>query len=241
MTRGLAALLSSLVLTAGADTEIEAPSPLQYNTRGRTESGIVLQEQGEMDRATEAFAAALGLAPGDPLLQYNAGTAGLLSADPGAIELLQAATESAPAELQPSIFYNLGNAHMSGEDFPAAIDAFKASLRREPANADAKHNLELAMRRLQRQQQQQNEEQEQQQEQDQEQQQQQQQQQSPEQDQTEEPQQDPGSPLPDFEEQPDMTAEQAAAILEAVENLEREQRQKQALEQLKRARGDHDW
>ena len=30
-------------------------------------------------------------------------------------------------------------------------------------------------------------------------------------------------------------------ILEAVENLEREQRRKQALEQLKRARGDRDW
>jgi hypothetical protein len=38
-----------------------------------------------------------------------------------------------------------------------------------------------------------------------------------------------------------MTAEQAAAILEAVENLEREERRKQALEQLKRAKGDRDW
>ena len=38
-----------------------------------------------------------------------------------------------------------------------------------------------------------------------------------------------------------MTAEQAAAILEAVENLELEHRRKQAAEQLKLAKGDCDW
>ncbi len=238
MSRSLALLLSSLLVTAGPDAEVETPSPWQYNTRSRTDSGISLQDLGEMDRATAAFATALGLAPGDPLLQYNAGTAGLLSADPRAVKLLQLAAEGAPAELQPAIFYNLGNAQMAGEDFPGAIDSFKQSLRREPENVDAKHNLELAMRKLQQQQQQQQQDEEQEEEQ-----QQQQQQQAP-QDQEQEKQQqpDPGSPLPDFEDQPDMTAaEQAAAILEAVENLEREQRQKQALEQMKRAKGDHDW
>lgn len=38
------------------------------------------------------------------------------------------------------------------------------------------------------------------------------------------------SPLPQFQDLPDMTAEEAAAILEAIENLEREQRQQEALE-----------
>ena len=34
--------------------------------------------------------------------------------------------------------------------------------------------------------------------------------------------------MPQFEDQKDMTAEQAAAILQAVENLERQQRREQA-------------
>jgi hypothetical protein len=40
-----------------------------------------------------------------------------------------------------------------------------------------------------------------------------------------------------------MTAEQAAAVLEAVENLERRQRQIDALERARReaARGEKDW
>ena len=50
------------------------------------------------------------------------------------------------------------------------------------------------------------------------------------------------SPLPDFKDLPDMTAEEAAAILEAIENMEREQRRQEALEAAKAgARGKKDW
>jgi len=245
MSRGLALLLSSMVLAAGADSEPQAPSPWRYNTRSRTGSGIALQQEGEIDAAGRAFGTALGLAPGDPLMQFNAGTAGLAAAGPQAIELLQAAAQGAADELRPSAYYNLGNAQLIGEDFPAAIDSYQASLRLAPDNPDAKHNLELAMRKLQEEQQQQqndSDEQEQEQREERQQEQEEQKQQQQQQQEDQEQQQDPSkSPLPNFEEQPDMTAEQAAAILEAVENLEREQRRKQALEQLKRAKGDRDW
>ena len=57
---------------------------------------------------------------------------------------------------------------------------------------------------------------------------------------------DPRAPsrdlLPGFDEQEDMTAEQAAAILDAVENLERQQRRQQATERARqRARAGKDW
>lgn len=60
------------------------------------------------------------------------------------------------------------------------------------------------------------------------------------------PQQQPGEPepsrLPRFEDQPDMTADEAAAILEAVENLEREQRQEEAeLRARQRPTKEKDW
>ena len=50
------------------------------------------------------------------------------------------------------------------------------------------------------------------------------------------------SPLPQFQDLPDMTAEEAAAILEAIENLEREQRQQEALEAAEQNAGrKKDW
>ena len=56
------------------------------------------------------------------------------------------------------------------------------------------------------------------------------------------PEQEREQPLPDFEDQEDMTAEQAAAILEAVENLEREQRRQQAQERARRrSKSGKDW
>ncbi len=49
------------------------------------------------------------------------------------------------------------------------------------------------------------------------------------------------SPLPQFRDLPDMTAEEAAAILEAIENAEREQRRREALEARRDGRGRKDW
>ncbi|MEM7585971.1 MAG: hypothetical protein AAF560_21455 [Acidobacteriota bacterium] len=55
-------------------------------------------------------------------------------------------------------------------------------------------------------------------------------------------QQEQERPLPQFEDLPDMTAEEAAAILEAIENMEREQRRQEALEAAKKHSGaKKDW
>jgi Ca-activated chloride channel family protein len=256
MRRLFTILISGLILTAGADPQTETKpqsepsppaSPWIHNARSRTESGIAAQEQGEAAIAGEALGSALELAPADPLVQYNAGTASLLDAGSEAVALLQAAAEAAPGSLRPSAYYNLGNALLAGQDPAAAIDAYKQSLRLSPTSFDAKHNLELAQKLLEQQQEQEQQEQEQEQDEEQEQEEQEQQQQDQEQNQEEQEQsqdqqqQPSDSPLPDFEDQPDMTAEQAAAILEAVENLEREQRRKQALEQMKKATKERDW
>lgn len=160
----------------------------------------------------------------------------------------------------PRTLYNLGNAQLAAEQPAAAIEAYKNALRLDPAQLDAKHNLELALQALEQQQSEQGDDQEtpdgenegeqeqspspgaeqppedEQPSED--------QQQSPSQDPEgqPEPQQDRQRPLPNFEDQPNMTAEQAAEILEAVENLEREQRQQQAAERLNaRQTGDRDW
>ncbi len=253
MNRSLGILLSSLAIAAGPDTDGSESSRWHHNPRSRTEVAIGHQNNGDLEAAGSAFGTALELAPGDPLVQFNAGTASLLGGGEQAVELLQAAAQAAAPELQPLAYYNLGNAQVAAQALPEAIESYKQSLRLEPGNVDVKHNLELAQRMLQEQQEEQQQQDQEEQEQEQEQEQQEQEQQDPSQEQEQQQEQNPeqqdeqqqeqqqDSPLPDFEDQPDMTAEQAAAILEAVENLEREQRRKQAMEQLKRAKGDRDW
>lgn len=255
-----------------------------FNADERTERGRRALESEATDAAVERFDTALRLRSDDAVARFNAGTARLSDQRPGARELLEAAVRDAPERVKAPASYNLGNARMSAGDLPGAIAAYEDALRSDPDFGDAKHNLEVALRRLQQQQQnQQNQDQNQDQQQDQEQQQD-QQQQDQQQDQTEDQQQQQDqeqqdeqkqqeqqqqqdqdqeqqketdetkesggagqggkeSPLPQFEDLPDMTAEEAAAILEAIQNMERQDRREQALEAAKKAEasGKKDW
>jgi tetratricopeptide (TPR) repeat protein len=177
----------------------------------------------------------------------------------------------AEAQLASSANYNLGNARFGAQDLPGAIDAYKEALRNNPGFEDAKHNLELSQRLLKEQQEQNQDQENQDQEQDQENEDQEdkdqeqkeqedkdqeQQDQEQQQDQEDEEQEDKDqeqqqqdqnkeqqeSPLPQFQDLPDMSAEEAAAILEAIENMERDQRRQEALEAAKTNSGTKkDW
>ena len=151
-----------------------------------------------------------------------------------------------------------GESNADVKEAQPAIDAYKSALRAQSDLPNAKRNLELALRLLEEQQRQQEQQQKDSQDQQNQQQKPgggQGQDQKPDQDQQPKPdprqppdpqQEAPQSggaaegqpqagqpppnerPLPQFEDQKDMTAEQAAAILQAVENLERQQRREQA-------------
>ncbi len=221
----------------------------RFNPRERTARALAAWEKGRPEEAVAPLDSALRLRPGDPLVEFNAGTAHLGAQQPDAARLLEQAAKHAPPELAADALYNLGNARLSAKDARGAIDAYKGALRAQPDLGSAKRNLELAVRLLEEQQQQQQQQQDGENDPSQQNQQKQpgdqgeddpaerkpdgqkdQQQQDPSQ--QGEPQPGEGqpreSPLPQFEEQQDMTAEQAAAILQAVENLERQQRRDQA-------------
>ncbi len=55
----------------------------------------------------------------------------------------------------PEYYYNLGNSYFKARKLEKSIEAYKQSLRINPNDADAKHNLFLAQKMLQQQQQQQ--------------------------------------------------------------------------------------
>jgi Ca-activated chloride channel family protein len=235
-----------------------------YNPRERTERAIAAEESGEPRQAVGPAATALRLAPEDPNVQYNAGTAHLHAGHARqAVSLLERATRGKGSAGSTTTHYNLGNARLAAGDAAGAVESYKRVLRAEPGNLNAKFNLELALR--------------------------QEQQQRlglggkpagargnrkrnqdptnqpgrgrPDQDQDRSRGQQPGpaakqqrrqgessqaegqegSPQP-FRDQPEMSAREASAVLAAVENLERQQRRDQAARRARlRAAKGKDW
>ena len=285
---GRVALAAALALAAAAP----APPPpaaesapaaasladrLSWNAGERTRTGISRLGRGEAAAAAAAFDAALRLRPDDPLTSYNAGTGRLAAGRGDALPPLEAAASAAAPDLAPDAWYNLGNARLAAGDARGAVDAYVETLRRQSDRLEAKKNLELALRALERQQQQpapaprpapadgepsgagaEGGD-------------------PPRADEGGEPgagaEPTPGARAPapadepgahrappagrspegpatdsgrrglrDFRDQPELDAEQAAALLAAVENLERQQRRTRAVERA-RARGssEKDW
>jgi Ca-activated chloride channel family protein len=232
-----------------------------YNPRERVERSLEAQKKGKPREAVGPADTALRLAPEDPLVQYDAGTA-RLGAGHGrqAVTPLEKAAKAAGRELAPAAHYNLGGARLAAGDAAGAAEAFKQALRLQPDNQDAKYNLELALREEQKQKMggqgtpkgsRGNR--------------------SPNQDpsdsqgkgrpdqnpkpqngqQDQKPQQQGGQKqdqqgqsgqLPQFRNQPEMSAQEASSVLAAVENLERQQRREQAARRAKqRAAKGKDW
>jgi len=128
-----------------------------YNPRERTGKAIAESRQGAegQKRAAETADTALRLAPDEPLVQYDGGTAHLAADDArGAAPLLDRAAQGlarrGDRDRAATAHYNLGNAHLAAGHAAAAVEAYKQALREAPADRDAKWNLELALRERER-------------------------------------------------------------------------------------------
>ena len=112
---------------------------------------------GDYDAAQIAFQDATFQKPESPLAHYNLGTVLYRRGRFG--EAVQAFRESVvrhggKTERTLSlahIYYNLGNAQFKTGDLRRAIEAYRHSLRLNPQDADAQHNLALALRLAQQQ------------------------------------------------------------------------------------------
>ena len=120
------------------------PTPADVNNSGR-EPFL----QGDYQAALKQYENASERAPDASEPDYNSGNALYRMGEYG--ESLQRYDESllrARDELRASGFFNRGNASFQQRRYAEAIEAYKEVLRMNPGDADAKHNLELALLQL---------------------------------------------------------------------------------------------
>ncbi|MGH2571129.1 MAG: hypothetical protein ACRDGR_07890 [bacterium] len=124
------------------------------------EKGNEKAQTQEAEAALQRYEEARRVEPASPIPDFNRGI--VLSRD-GKTEEAGDAFLAAAASDEPAIaadaLYNHGNTLLEAEQFAPAIDAYLKSLDLDPADADARRNLEIAARRLEQQQQQQQQQQ----------------------------------------------------------------------------------
>ncbi len=197
--------------------------------RSQVNEGNRLYSEGLFTEAHERYLEALLEDPESNLIRFNDGNALYQGQDfQQAMERYLEAAESGDPALQNAAWYNLGNSLFRQQQLEESLEAYKQALRANPADTDAKHNLERVLEQLQQQEEEQDnqeENQNQDDEQDQEDQQNQDQQGEGEQDQQDQ-ESDEGEPPPQDEAeqqegqpqpQPgEMTPEEAERLLEAI-------------------------
>jgi len=122
---------------------------------GTTTGRLLLQgnqafQRGDYDAALRAYRQAQERTPTDAAPIYNmANTFYRQEVYTQTQQLMPHAISLAEGELLQHGQYNRGNAHFQTQDWDIAIDAYKAALRLNPNDQDAKYNLELALQQQQ--------------------------------------------------------------------------------------------
>ena len=110
-------------------------------------AGITALEKDDPAAALEHFTEAQAQAPDDPRVLYNLG---LALARAGKLEQAdrawKRAAQLAQGELSRDAWYNRGVAALSNKNTRGAVDAFAQALMIDPADDEARRNLELALK-----------------------------------------------------------------------------------------------
>ncbi len=141
--------LLAIFVTLIGSMELRAES-LASKVRG----GNRLFAQGKYAEAETAYMDAQVKNPGKPEVLYNLGNSLIKQKkySQGVQSLRQSANKGDKA-IRENSWYNTGNALFEAGRFKDSAEAFVQSLKLDPSDKDAKHNLELALLKLKEQQQ----------------------------------------------------------------------------------------
>ena len=132
------------------------PAALADSAGSKNKNGNRLFEEGKYEEAQKAYQEAQIKKPDRPEPLYNAGNALIKQKKyDQALQQLNQAITKADKGLQSWGWYNTGNALFEMGRFQDSAGAYIQSLKLNPADRDAKHNLELALKKLEQQKQQQ--------------------------------------------------------------------------------------
>ena len=127
----------------------KAGSPASKNREGNR-----LYEAGEYEEAEKAYLEAQVDDPGKPEILYNLGNSLIKQGKyPQGIQSLQQSADKGDKQLKTDSLYNTGYALYSMDNYKGSAEAFIEALKLNPGDRDAKHNLELALRKLKEQEQ----------------------------------------------------------------------------------------
>lgn len=121
------------------------------NSRAAVRDGVKQYGKKAFKEAAESFHQADSIDP-SPITSYDLGTAHIATGngEEGARTLEGALRDPS---LRPDALFNRGNAQLDAKKFDQAINDYKEALRLRPADAGAKRNLEIALRKKREQQQ----------------------------------------------------------------------------------------
>jgi Ca-activated chloride channel family protein len=113
--------------------------------------------QLQFDLAEDHYRQALDIAPNNAEARYNLANALMQQKKyKAAIEMYEGVTTTDNQNLKAAAYYNAGVSYSKQKDLPGSIEAYKAALRINPADKEARENLQKALSELKQQQQQQN-------------------------------------------------------------------------------------
>ncbi len=129
------------------------------STASKNREGNRLFTEGRYEEAEKAYLEAQVKSPGKPEIIYNLGNALIRQGKyPQGMQALKQSADKGNERIKIDSMYNTGYGLYSAGDYKNSAEAFIETLKLDPDDMDAKHNLELALRKLQEQQQQQQEE-----------------------------------------------------------------------------------
>ncbi|MCF0180121.1 MAG: VWA domain-containing protein [Bacteroidales bacterium] len=226
----------------------------QKNVRAAIREGNEKYNKEEYREGEISYRQALEINPNDSVAIFNLGNSLYRQLDEEKMKealthymtTAESSMKYGNKDLAAKSYYNAGNVMMAGQQYDKAIQLYKQSLKNNPRDHEARYNLVLAQKLLQKNQDQQQNQQQDQQNQEQEQQQnkeQNQDQQKPQDNQDNQNQQNQQNQQQE-EQQGQMSKEQAEAILNANNRDEKDTQQKvqqKQMQQMKRKQTNRDW